>query len=214
MGQVLPGIGAAAGLLGGGVPSITPYTSTYDSSSGNEPILEGSASVRIRGTAGGGGGARQSNLNAGGGGGGGQFDITRAVLPSEWGSDLAWSVGAPGTNETGNTALNAAAGGNSTVTGTLNGEAISLSANGGGATNGGTGGTGGTASGGDSNYTGNNGTGGNQIDPGPPPVYEPGDGGGPSGGFHSGRGDGGNGGSDGSGGGAAPTGGRITFEWS
>jgi len=80
----------------------------------------------------------------GGGGGGGFVYFYSDVLEAEWGTSITLAVGA---------AAAGASGGNSTVTGTLNGSAFSLTANGGSNS-----GTGGTASGGATNISGTNGS--------------------------------------------------------
>lgn len=90
-----------------------------------------------------------------GGGGGGYSYAVIPVLSTEWGTNLTLSVGS---------GVSGAAGGDSTITGTLNGAAVSITAGGGqiGSTSApfdGIDGAGGTASGGDTNNTGTAGAG-------------------------------------------------------
>jgi hypothetical protein len=78
------------------------------------------------------------------GGGGGFSYFYSDVLESEWGTSLTLSVGSVN---------DASDGGNCTLSGTLNGAAFSITANGGRRLN-----TGGTASGGTTNISGSDGT--------------------------------------------------------
>lgn len=112
-----------------GATSFTPVTNTYTSGAANEIVPIGATSVTITVYGAGHGGGRSTTIgayDAAGGEGGGKSVLTSAVLVSEWGTNLAYSVaaGAPG---------NTAAGGGSeppaatTVTGTLNSAAVNIS---------------------------------------------------------------------------------------
>lgn len=174
-------------------PAFTPVEYDLDSGSTSLEIPTGATGYEIWVLGGGGGGGDAIGSNGGGGGGGGCAYRSGSVLSGEWGAFLTRSVGAAGSNETSQSANDAAAGGNSTLTGTLGGSAISMTGNGGSATNTGTGGTGGTASGGSSNTSG--GAGG---------IGAPGVGGTPGVDLGDGRGTGGGGENS-----SAPVGGRI-----
>lgn len=105
---------------------------------------------------------RVSPVDGSAGGGGGYATIGRAVLSGEWGTNLTVAIGA---GSAGNN------GGNTTLSGTLNGSAVSVTCNGG--TKGTTlvDGSGGSASGGDVNISGENGYG---YVAGPPGDEQPG----------------------------------------
>jgi hypothetical protein len=136
-----------------GTTKFTGVTHTYNSGSGNEVVPTGSQHLTVYVSGGGGkGGAYYygGDLDQQGGGGagaGGTAIKTIPISPSDWGTNLAYVVGAANI-------------GNSTVTGL----AMSLTGNhgnpGGNASSGNPGspGTGGTASGGDSNVTGGDGS--------------------------------------------------------
>lgn len=146
----LPGLGA---VMAGFAASFTPVTYDLDSGSTSLTIPSGATGYEIW-VVGAGGGAAAGSLNPAGGGGGGRAYLSGIVLPGEWGTNLSRTVGAAGVGESSNTANDATAGGDSTLSGTIGGVAISLVGNGGGATNDTTGGTGGAASGGSSNLSG------------------------------------------------------------
>lgn len=144
--------------------AFTPVTNDYTSGSGNETIPSGATSVTITADGGGTGGGRSSAIGANdatGGPGGGRAVLTRAVLVGEWGTTLAYAVGAGGASSAVR-GIDGTAGGASTVTGTLNGGAISISAGQftvtGGDTN--TAGSAGTTGNGTVNGNGGNGAGG------------------------------------------------------
>lgn len=113
-------------------------------------VPDGASNVRLWVQAAGGGGKGRDYVDGSAGGGGGFAYLERAVLSGEWLSTLTIAVGA---------GVAGAAGGNTTLSGTLNGAAVSVTANGGGAGTALFDGTGGTASGGDTNLTGQNGSG-------------------------------------------------------
>ena len=102
------------------------------------------------------------------GGGGGYSKITRNILSGEWGTNLTVAIG---TGSAGNN------GGNTTLSGTLNGSAVSVTCNGGikGTTL--VDGAGGTASGGDTNISGESGFGFIASPPGDEAPGTPGRGG-------------------------------------
>lgn len=138
-----------------GKSNFSGVTHTYNSGSGNETVPTGAVSLTLTMWGGGGGGG--CGGTGAGGGGGGYVQLIRSVLSSEWGTTLPYSVGAGGAPHSTASSGSGTAGGNSTVTGTLNGSAVNCTAGGGGA--GGTGttgtsGTGGTASGGTTNTAG------------------------------------------------------------
>jgi hypothetical protein len=148
---------------------------TYDSGSGNEVVPVGATSLTLELWAGGAGGGRTTNA----GGGGEKRTITRAVLSSEWGTNLAYVIGAGGAGRTAGSAGYGSDGADSTVTGTLNGTSLSVTAKKGlAAGNGGSGGSGGT---GNNGGNGGNDTGGDSIPPDVGVGYG-GDGGGTGGG--------------------------------
>lgn len=142
---------------------FVPITNTYNSGSGNETIPSGSQFLTCTADGGGGGGAEGTSSARGGGGSARCIITNRPVLPAEWGTNLAYVVGAVGVGKTGGTG-NGTSGTASTITGTINGGALNMSAGGGAAgQTGGAGGGGGTASGGDTNTSGSStttGTGG------------------------------------------------------
>jgi hypothetical protein len=98
----------------------------------------------------GGASGERADIEGSGGGGGGFSTITRSVLSGEWGTSLTCSIGA------GAVATN---GGNSTLSGTLNGGSISVTCNGGQKGQTLADGTGGSATGGDTNVAGQDGYG-------------------------------------------------------
>jgi hypothetical protein len=110
----------------------------------------------------------RTGVDGSAGGGGGYAVITRSVLSGEWGTNLTIAVGA---GSAGNN------GGNTTLSGTLNGSSVSVTCNGG--TKGTTvvDGSGGTASGGDTNITGESGYGYVASPPGEEAPGTPGRGG-------------------------------------
>lgn len=119
--------------------------------------------------AGGSGNTRTSPaVDGSAGGGGGYARITRDVLPGEIGTTLTVTIGA---------GVSDAAGGNTTLSGTLNGAAVSVTCNGGTRGTASADGTGGSASGGDVNISGEDGY-GFSADPGNELPGTPGQGGG------------------------------------
>lgn len=140
-------------------------TDTFNSGSANYTVPAGGPYQLVIESwgAGGGGGSGDSAPGEGGagGGGGGYSKKTYASVAS--GTVFAYSVGAAGSGQTGDSEQDGGAGGNTTVT--QAGLSLNMAANGGGGgisgANGngpGTGGAGGTASGGDTNTTGTAGT--------------------------------------------------------
>jgi hypothetical protein len=112
------------------------------------PILEGTTQIELWALGAGGSGEERVTTGGPGGGGGGFAYLLSDVLTAEWSTNLTGTVGVGGSN---------ANGGPTTITGTLNGSAISMSGGGGerGATT--TPGVGGSASGGTSNTAGQDG---------------------------------------------------------
>jgi hypothetical protein len=98
----------------------------------------------------GGASGERDEIEGSGGGGGGFSIITRNVLSGEWGTNLTCTVGA------GAVATN---GGNTTLSGTLNGSAINITCNGGQKGQNFFDGIGGSATGGDTNIAGQSGYG-------------------------------------------------------
>ena len=96
------------------------------------------------------------------GGGGGYSVLDRAILSGEWGTNLTVAIGA---GSAGND------GGNTTLSGTLNGSSVSVTCNGGKKGTTLLDGVGGTATGGDTNISGEDGYG---YVAGPPGEEEPG----------------------------------------
>lgn len=151
-----------------------------------EVYAAGSHTVRIDETArlvrawvqaaGGSSKGRASPVDGSAGGGGGFAYIEREILDTEWGGDLTLVVGA---GSAGN------AGGNSTLSGTVGGGSISVTANGGAKGTTLVDGAGGSASGGDVNLTGEGGFG---YVAGPPGDEAPGTPG-RAGGVYNGGGD-------------------------
>ena len=140
------------------IPALVKHT--FINGSGNDPIPVGTTAINITldsASAGGGRNSSLGSLDAEGGGGGARVTITRPVLQSEWGTNVAYVAGAPGVSATvrGN---NGTDGGNSSVTATVNGGAINPVAGGGKGA-----GTGGTATGGDTNAPGSAGTVGDGV---------------------------------------------------
>lgn len=180
---------AASG--GGGGAAGT--TNTYTTGSGTETVPGGKSSVVITTRGGGGAGAGYISggyfsFRGGGGGGGGYSQKTIAVTP---GDTLAYSVGG---QVFGVSTGDGPAGNASTVSGTVSGGSVGMTANGGaGGKQAGTGGAGGTASGGDTNTSGSAGT----------ASGGPGGAGGGSGGGAGGTAGGGNGSIPGGGGGGS-----------
>jgi hypothetical protein len=124
-------------VFGVGVTSIT--------------IPNGATTVQIWAQAAGGAAfGRVSPVDGSAGGGGGFAYLTRAILAGEWGTNLTVAIGAGSASNNG---------GNTTVSGTLNGSAVSVTCNGGNKGTSLADGTGGTASGGDTNVTGGSGSG-------------------------------------------------------
>jgi hypothetical protein len=112
--------------------------------------------------AGGGSFGRVSPADGSAGGGGGYCYLERAVLAGEWGTSLTVAIGA---------GVAAATGGATTLSGTLNGSAVSVTASGGGAGTSLADGSGGAASGGTVNVAGQAGSG---FVAGPPGDEQPG----------------------------------------
>lgn len=149
---ILPGLGAPA--LAFADAAFEAVTYDLDSGSSGLTIPTGATGYEVWVVGGGGGGGQGPGGPSSGAGGGGAGRAYRSgvVLPGEWGASLSRTAGAGGDGDVGgNTATN---GGNSTLTGTLGGVAISMTGNGGGGTNSNTGGTAGSASGGSSNLSG------------------------------------------------------------
>ena len=113
-------------------------------------VPDGTSYVRLWVQAAGGGGKGRAYVDGAAGGGGGFAYLERAVLSGEWLSTLTIAVGA---------GVAGTAGGNTTLSGTLNGAAVSVTANGGGAGTAFVDGSGGSASGGDTNISGTSGFG-------------------------------------------------------
>jgi hypothetical protein len=134
----------------------------YTAGSYTLAIPEGVSIMTAWVQAAGGSGKGRSGVDGSAGGGGGFSYIVREVLSSEWGNNLSIAVGAGSASNNG---------GNSTLSGTVGGGSISLTANGGvkGTTL--ADGAGGTASGGDTNLSGEDGSG---FVVGPPGEEEPG----------------------------------------
>ena len=182
-----------------GTSNFVPHTDTYYSGSGNAVVPGGAVQVVISvqgGSAAGGYGDYDSfedqNYGGGGGGSGGWVQLTRSLNGSDAGVNISYTVGIDGIIPS------QLDGTSSTVSGSVSGGSIGITAGGGQAGNTGTpgsGGSGGTATGGNTNNAGNPGGSGSSGSGG-------GGGGPPSGGTGQG-GDGGYGpgeaGSDGSG---------------
>lgn len=113
-------------------------------------VPDNATSVRLWLQAAGGSGKGRDYVDGSAGGGGGFSYLERAVLSGEWGTTLTITVGA---------GISGSAGGNTTLSGTLNGGSVSVTANGGGAGTTLADGTGGSASGGDTNISGTSGSG-------------------------------------------------------
>lgn len=136
-----------------GILLVIPLDSAiyYDAGfSGSVTIPNDVTQVQIWLQAAGGAGSERSGVAGSGGGGGGFATLTRSVLSGEWGTTLSLAVGA---------AALASNGGSTTLSGTLNGSAVSVTCNGGNKGSASADGTGGTASGGDSNVSGYDGSG-------------------------------------------------------
>lgn len=210
--NAVPGLGGI--LAGFGVATFAAYSDVFTAGSGNVVVPVGATGVTITAIGGGGGGGRdadESAPGAGSGGGGGRRVFTTAILAGEWGTNLAYAVGALGAGRA-TTDGNGVAGGNSTSSGTLNGAAYSVAGNGGGGGNGATGaagaagttsgsGTGTNGSGGGSNGTGSGGASGSGASGGASSY--------PSGGGGGGAVAGSNGGVNGGSGGR----GEVSFAW-
>ena len=131
--------------------STTTRTSFAEYPAGTTSItIPECSNIVIHLQAAGGSGNTRSGTEGSAGGGGGYARLERPVLVSEIGTTLTVTVGA---------GVSDAAGGDTTLSGTLNGAAVSVTCYGG--TKGGPGadGTGGTASGGDVNIAGEDGYG-------------------------------------------------------
>lgn len=113
-------------------------------------VPDGASNVRLWVQGAGGGGKGRAYVDGSAGGGGGFAYLERAVLSGEWLTTLTIAVGAGAAG---------VAGGNTTLSGTLNGASVSVTANGGGAGTTLVDGTGGSASGGDTNINGASGSG-------------------------------------------------------
>lgn len=107
--------------------------------SGSVAVPEGTTCFQAWVQAPGGDGETVGPIDRAGGGGGFSYFYSD-VLETEWGTNLTLSVGS---------VVDASSGGNCTLSGTLNGTAFSITANGGSRLN-----TGGTASGGTTNISG------------------------------------------------------------
>lgn len=118
--------------------------------SGSVTVPEGVSSFAAWVQGAGGSGRERTDVDGSGGGGGGFSYFETDVLEAEWGTSITLSVGAGGLSVDG---------GDSTITGTLNGTAFSITAGGGNAGRAGADGTGGTASGGTTNVSGADATG-------------------------------------------------------
>lgn len=140
--------GAAAALLSGG--GMNPITRTYTTgTAATETVPTGATMVQITLDGAGGSGGRDSGGNPGGGGGSGRCILSILVVG---GNTMTYTVptatAGVGVDGFGNTG---AAG---TVTGTVSGGSISMTANGGAGGGIGTSGAGGTSTGGSTNATG------------------------------------------------------------
>lgn len=124
----------------------------YQAGSYSLTIPDGTRSMSawVQAAGGSGKGRTSPPVDGSAGGGGGFAFITREVQSTEWGNSLTIDVGA---GSAGNN------GGNSTLSGTVGGGSISITANGGGKGTTLADGTGGTATGGDTNLTGQDGSG-------------------------------------------------------
>lgn len=155
---ILPGIGATPGFHSEAFVSAGPFD--LDTGSTSLTIETGATGYEIWVLGGGGGGGKTAAVDGGGGGGGGCSYRTGSILAGEWGASITRSVGAAGTNETSAAAANGVDGGNSTLSATLGGVAVSMTGGGGKKTNNSFGGIGGTATGGTGDVVGFDGTAG------------------------------------------------------
>lgn len=128
-------------------------------------IPDGASGVKLWVQAAGGSGKGRWPVDGSAGGGGGFAYLERAILSGEWNTTLTIAVGAGAAG---------AAGGNSTLSGTLNGGSVSVTANGGGAGTTSVDGTGGSATGGDTNISGTSGSGFVASPPGEEQPGQPG----------------------------------------
>lgn len=148
---MLPGMSA---VMMSAVEQFVSVTHDLDSGTLALTIPTGATGYEIWVLGGGGGSGWSAGSGGGGGGGGGCAYLSGSILSGEWGASLSRTVGALGSNETGASANNATAGGNSTLTGTLGGVSISMTGNGGAATQSAVDASGGSASGGSVNTSG------------------------------------------------------------
>lgn len=164
--------GALTMMLGSGGFTFTPVTNTHSTpGSGSETVPPGATSltITVRSGSGEAGGyytdPEFGTFHGAGGGGGAQSTRTIAIAPSDWNGSLNYTVGGAGAGGAINDAQDASndgiAGGNSSVTGTLNAGSVNMTCTGGGgglggwnAGGSGGGGSAGTASGGTTNTNG------------------------------------------------------------
>ena len=149
-------------MVGIVMANATSRGETYLPGTTSIAIPSNTTSVEIWLQAAGGSSKGGAGVDGSAGGGGGYSKISRAILSGEWGTNLTVAIGA---GSAGNN------GGNTTVTGTLNGAAVSVTCNGGIKGTALFDGAGGTASGGDTNISGESGSG---YVAGPPGEEQPG----------------------------------------
>ena len=137
---------------------------TYNPGTTTIAIPSGATNVQLWLQAAGGSGFGRAVIDGSAGGGGGYAYLTRPVLSGEWGANLTVSIGAGSANNNG---------GNTTLSGTLNGAAVSVTCNGGTKGTNLADGLGGSATGGDTNIAGTDATGFVATPPGEeaPGVY-------------------------------------------
>lgn len=122
----------------------------YNAGSYQFTIVDGTRTIEGWVQAAGGSGKGRDDIDGSAGGGGGFSYFYRSVIESDWSANLTITVGAGAANTNG---------GNSSVTGTLNGSSITVTAVGGNRGSTLSDGTGGSASGGDTNLSGEDGFG-------------------------------------------------------
>jgi hypothetical protein len=137
------------------MPGIILQTETvnfnyYTSGSYQFQIISGTRTIEGWIQAAGGSGKGRNDVDGSAGGGGGFSYFYRNVIESDWSANLTITVGAGAANTNG---------GNSSITGTLDGSSVTFTAVGGNRGSTGFDGTGGSASGGDTNLSGEDGFG-------------------------------------------------------
>jgi hypothetical protein len=130
------------------------YPTVYPPGTTSITVPTDSTSVVMYLQAAGGAGGERDDIEGSGGGGGGFATLSRNVLSGEWGTTLTCTVGA------GAVLTN---GGNTTLSGTLNGSSVNVTCNGGTKGTAFSDGYGGSATGGDTNVSGQDGYGFVQI---------------------------------------------------